>query len=173
MDTTAKLLAGQAFSPEVFKCMGGSEYRFGVLGLWQMLFVFRGQHCPICKTYLKKLEGLRASFEKLGVTIAAVSADTEAQTRLTIAASAPGFRMLYGMDIPAMQRLGLYISEPRSSQETDHRFPEPALLVVNPEGILQIVDVANAPFVRPDLDTLLMGMGFVIEKNYPIRGTYR
>jgi peroxiredoxin len=173
MDTTTKLLPGQAFSPEVFKCIGGSDYTFGALGLWQALFVFRGQHCPICKTYLGKIEGLRASFEKLGVAIAAVSADTEAQTRVTIAGSSPGFPMLYGMDIPAMQRLGLYISEPRSAQETDHRFPEPALLVVNPDGVLQIVDVANAPFVRPDLDILLMGLGFVIEKNYPIRGTYR
>ncbi len=81
--------------------------------------------------------------------------------------------MLYGMDIPTMQRLGLYISEPRSAQETDHRFPEPGLLVANMEGILQVVDVANAPFVRPDLDTLLMGLSFVIEKNYPTRGTYR
>jgi hypothetical protein len=36
------------------------------------------------------------------------------------------------------------------------------------------VDIANAPFVRPELDTLLRGLGFMIEKkNYPIRGTYR
>src|SRR5260370_33903676 len=85
-------------------------------------------------------------------------------------AEVSSFAMLYGMDIPTMQRLGLYISEPRSAQETDHRFPEPGLLVVNMEGILQVVDVANAPFVRPDLDTLLLGLSFVIEKNYPTRG---
>ena len=45
-------------------------------------------------------------------------------------------------------------------------------MIVNAEGQLQIVEIANAPFVRPDLDTLLGGLGFVIEKNYPIRGTH-
>ncbi len=39
--------------------------------------------------------------------MAAVSADTEAQTRLMNAASKPSVAMLYGMDIPTMQRLGL------------------------------------------------------------------
>ena len=81
--------------------------------------------------------------------------------------------MLYGMDVPTMQRLGIYISEPRSVQETDHRFPEPALFVVNKDGVLQLVDIANAPFLRPDLDRLLRGVGFIIEKGYPIRGTHR
>ena len=92
---------------------------------------------------------------------------------MTIANSKAGYRILYGMNTPTMQRLGLYISEPVSARQTDHRFPAPALLVINPEGILQIVDVANAPFARPDLDLLLKGLRFVIEKRYPTRGTYR
>jgi peroxiredoxin len=121
----------------------------------------------------RKIEAQRGRFDQLGISVAAVSADSEAQTRLTDAASSVTFPLLYGMDVATMQRLGLYVSEPRSAQETDHRFPEPALLVVNADGILQIVDVANAPFVRPELDTLLGGLGFVIENNYPIRGTHR
>lgn len=173
MNTTTTLHPGQLFHPEMFKCVDGADYTFGTPGKWQALFVFRGQHCPICKSYLAGLEQRRASFEKLGISIAAVSADSEAQTRAMIAASKPSFTMLYGMDIPTMQRLGLYISEPRSADETDHRFPEPALLVVNDTGLLQIVEAANAPFVRPDLDLLLKGLGFVIENNYAIRGTYR
>ena len=92
---------------------------------------------------------------------------------MTIANSKASFPILYGMDTPTMQRLGLYISEPVSARETDHRFPEPALLVVNAESILQIVDIANAPFARPDLELLLKGLRFVIEKRYPTRGTYR
>lgn len=55
-------------------------------------------------------------------------------------------------------------------KETDHPFPEPALFVVRPDGKLQIVNVANAPFVRPDLETLVGGLGFVIANDYPIRG---
>ncbi len=70
-----------------------------------------------------------------------------------------------------MRAFGLYISEPRSAQETDHHFPEPALFLVNPDGALQLGDAANAPFLRSDLDRLVGGLRFVIEKGYPIRGT--
>jgi len=173
MDTTQKLHPGQMFQPEIFKRVDGADYTFGTPGKWQALFVFRGQHCPICMGYLTKIEERREAFATLGIAIAAVSADTETQTRKTIAASRPSFPMLYGMDVPTMQRLGLYISEPRSTQEADHRFPEPGLLCVNDAGVLQIIEVTNGAFLRPDLDRLLMGLGFMIEKNYPARGAYR
>lgn len=171
MQTTDKLHPGQPFAPVTFKQLDGGDFTFGAPGGWQALFVIRGQHCPICKSYLGEIERRCAAFADLGVSVAAVSADSEAQTRLTAEAAKPGFPLLYGMDEAAMRALGLYISEPRSEQETDHRFPEPALFVVNPEGALHLVDIANAPFLRPDLDRLAGGLRFVIEKNYPIRGT--
>lgn len=135
MHTNAKLHPGQAMEPLTFRRLGGDDYTFGAPGTWQALFIFRGQHCPICKAYLREIEQRRDALAALGVSVA-VSADTEAQ-------------------------------------ETDHRFPEPALFVVNPDGVLQLVDVANAPFLRPDLDRLVRGLGFVIEKNDPIRGTHQ
>lgn len=173
MDTTTKLHPGQRFVPETFSRLDGADFTFGKSGKWQALFVYRGQHCPICKTYLGKIEAQSSAFETLGISVAAVSADSEAQARVTASAVSPTFPLLYGLDVATMRRLGLYISEPRSAQETDHHFPEPALLVVNADGVLQIVDIANSPFVRPELDVLLSGLRFVIEKNYPIRGTCR
>ncbi len=171
MDTTTKLHPGQSFSPVTFRQLGGGDFTFGAPGAWQALFIIRGQHCPICKSYLGDIEKRRTAFTELGISIAAVSADSEAQTRLTAEAAKPGFPLLYGMDEATMHNLGLYVSEPRSVEETDHRFPEPALFVVNPQGALHLVDVANAPFLRPDLDRLIGGMRFVIQKSYPIRGT--
>ena len=103
--------------------------------------------------------------------MAAVSADSEAQTRVTAKAVTLSFPLLYGLDEKTMHSLGLYISEPRSAQETDHNFPEPGLFVVNPEGRLQIISLANTPAVRPELNLLLAGLGFTIQNNYPIRGT--
>ena len=172
MNATRKLHPGQTFTPITFARLDGEDYTFGTPGAWQALFVIRGQHCPICKSYLGEIEKRRDAFAGLGVSIAAVSADSEAQTRVTAEVARPGFPLLYGLDEATMRRLGLYISEPRSAQETDHRFPEPALFVVNPDGLLHLVDVANAPFLRPDLDRLVGGLRFVIEKNYPIRGTH-
>ncbi len=173
MNTTSKLHPAQPFTPLSFKQLDGDDVAFGAPGAWQALFVIRGQHCPICKSYLSEIEQRREALAALGVSVAAVSADSEAQTRVTAAAAKVSFPLLYGMDEGTMHRLGLYVSEPRSAQETDHRFPEPALFVVNPEGVLQLVDIANAPFLRPDPDRIVRGLGFVIEKNYPIRGTVK
>lgn len=173
MDTTSKLHPGQTMEPLTFNSLDGTTHTFGAPGGWQALFVFRGQHCPICKSYLSDIEHHRKALDQLGVSVAAVSADSEAQSRLTAAAATISFPLLYGMDEATMQRLGLYISEPRSAQETDHRFPEPALFVVNAQGRLHLVDIANAPFLRPDLKRLVGGLGFIIEKAYPIRGTHR
>jgi peroxiredoxin len=176
MDTTSKLHPGQAFAAVTFKQLDGGDITFGASGGWQALFVIRGQHCPICKSYLSEIEQRREALTALGVSVAAVSAvsaDSETQTRITAEAAKVKFPLLYGMDEATMHRLGLYVSEPRSAQETDHRFPEPALFVVNPQGVLHLVDIANAPFLRPDLDRIVRGLGFIIEKAYPIRGTVK
>lgn len=73
-----------------------------------------------------------------------------------------------------MQELGLYISVPRSEKETDHPFAEPGLFVVNDKNEVQVVDISNASFARPELETLVSGLRFIRdpENNYPIRGTY-
>jgi len=143
---------------------------FGAPGDRQALFVIRGRHCPICTAYLGEIEKRRAVFAELGVSLAAVSADSEAPTRLTAEAAKPGFPLLHGMEETTMRGFGLYISEPRSAQETDHHVPEPALCVVNPDGALKLLDVANA-LLRPDLDRLVGGLRFAIEKGCPMRGT--
>ncbi|WP_291688986.1 hypothetical protein [Bradyrhizobium sp.] len=67
--------------------------------------------------------------------------------------------------------MGLYISSPRSAEEIDRRFSEPGLLVVNPERKVQIIDISNAPFARPDLEGIMEAVKFIQEKQYPIRGT--
>ncbi len=69
-----------------------------------------------------------------------------------------------------MRELGLYVSDPRSPQETDRPFAEPGLFVINTAGLVQIVDISNAPFARPELKSLLQGIRFVMAKDYPIRG---
>ncbi len=171
MPTSTKPHPGQAFTPLTFRQLDGATYMFGAPGSWQALFVIRGLHCPICKNYLGEIEKRRNAFAALGVSLAAVSADSEAQTRLMAEDVKIGFPLLYGLDEAMMRTLGLYVSEPRSARETDHRFPEPALFIVNAQGLLQIVDLANAPFLRPDLDRLLGGLRFIMEKSYPIRGT--
>ena len=85
------------------------------------------------------------------------------------------FPLFYGLTLEQMQDLGLYVSIPRSAKETDHNFAEPGLFVINSDGQLQVVDLSNNPFARPDLDVFVSGLEWIRspDNNYPIRGTFR
>ncbi|WP_039949342.1 redoxin domain-containing protein [Vibrio ichthyoenteri] len=141
---------------------------------WKLVIVYRGQHCPLCTRYLNELEPLVTEYRELGIDVIAVSADSEEQVREHKEKLCISFPLAYGLTITQMQTLGLYLSTPRSDQETDHLFAEPALFVINDQGLVQILDISNAPFARPDLKVLLQGLKFIRDPNnhYPIRGTF-
>jgi peroxiredoxin len=133
--------------------------------------VYRGKHCPLCKRYFKTLDGMLDEFRAAGIAVMAVSADSHEKAQADVAEQGWRFPVGYGLTSDQMRQLGLYVSDPRSPQETDRPFAEPGLFVINPEGKVQIVDISNAPFARPDLASILQGVKFVREKQYPIRGT--
>ncbi|MEM7704363.1 MAG: redoxin domain-containing protein [Pseudomonadota bacterium] len=174
---TEKLHAGAAFprlrvqSPEgetidISKPTGKAD--------WQMVVVYRGRHCPLCTKFLNNLAGFRERLQVIGVDVAAVSADSAAQLEEHQSRLDVNFPLFHGLTLEQMQELGLYISIPRSEQETDHNFAEPGLFVINGDGELQVADESNNPFARPDLETLVSGLEWIRkpENNYPIRGTY-
>ncbi|WP_201540756.1 peroxiredoxin-like family protein [Psychrobacter sp. 1044] len=141
---------------------------------WKMVVVYRGQHCPICTKYLNQLETLKSVFNETGVDVIAVSGDSKEQVESHLEKINVSFPIAYDLTVEQMKMLGLYISNPRSEKETDHPFAEPGLFVINTEGKIQIVDISNAPFTRPELEALANGLAFIRnpEKNYPIRGTH-
>jgi len=142
---------------------------------WRLVVVYRGRHCPMCTRYLKALSPLVGELAAIGVDVVAVSADSaeqlaEHQTKL----GELTFPLFHSLSVEQMKALGLYISHPRSPKETDHPFAEPGLFVINADGTLQVVDISNNPFVRPELKTLVGGLTWIRDpnNNYPIRGTY-
>ncbi|MET4130833.1 peroxiredoxin-like family protein [Roseovarius sp. MBR-6] len=137
---------------------------------WQMVVVYRGKHCPICKTYLAELERTAPDFAKAGVGIVAVSGDPEDRARSFTDEIGVTFPVGYGLTVEQMQMLGLYVSEPRSEKETDRPFAEPGVFVINADGLLQVIDISNVPFARPDLAGLAKGLKFIRDNDYPIRG---
>ncbi|MEC9433728.1 MAG: redoxin domain-containing protein [Pseudomonadota bacterium] len=172
----SRLSPGDAFPALTVPRLGGGALALGrpdpASGRdWAMLVVYRGKHCPICARYLKTLEGLLPRLHALGVDVAAVSGDPEEKAAAFAADNALTLPVGFGLTPAQMAALGLWISDPRSPQETDRPFPEPGVFVVNAEGRVQIMDVSNAPFARPDLEALTNGIAFVREKGYPIRGT--
>jgi len=138
---------------------------------WRLLVVYRGKHCPLCKKYLAELNGMQDDFETAGIRVWALSSDPLDRARSEAEAESWTLPILAELSEPQMRELGLYISSPRTPEETDRNFAEPGVFVLNPQGQVQIVDISNAPFVRPDLKGLLGGIQFVKTKDYPIRGT--
>lgn len=169
---TTKLAAGDPFPKMTLARVGGGEVRLGGQEEgWQMVVVYRGAHCPKCKQYLTKLQSLHPDFAEIATAVVAVSADPIEKAEAEVLELGLSFPVGYGLTGEQMRALGVYISDPRSPQETDRPFAEPGLFVINPENKLQIIDISNAPFARPDLDNLLAGLKFIQEKDYPVRGT--
>ncbi|MEK9629256.1 MAG: hypothetical protein VW455_09575 [Nitrospinota bacterium] len=71
-----------------------------------------------------------------------------------------------------MQELGLYVSHPRSPEETDRPFSEPGMFAVNTDGKVQLIDISNTPFNRAELGELVETVEWIRENDYPIRGTF-
>ncbi len=166
-----KLQAGSEMPNLSLPRVGGGNVDLGGRSGWKMVVVYRGKHCPICRTYLKTLDGLFDQFNEADTEVVAISGDPKEKAEAEAQDEGWRFPVGYALTQDQMRTLGLYISEPRSPQETDRPFPEPGLFIVNPEGKIQIVDISNAPFARPDLAGVLKGLKFIQEKSYPIRGT--
>lgn len=138
---------------------------------WKIVLVYRGRHCPICTKYLNEFSEYREFLEKINVEIVAVSADSEKQLIEHEKELNTFYNIYYGLTKEHMKELGLYVTHPRSKEETDHDFSEPGLFVINENNEVHILEVATNPFVRPDILELLKGIKWMREVNYPIRGT--
>ena len=174
---TSKIEAGAQFPALVVRGRDGAEHDISRPtggATWHMVVVARGKHCPLCTRYLNLLEGFVAPLREIGVSLAAVSADSQQQLEQHLQKLEISFPLFYGLSVAQMKQLGLYISHPRSPKETDHPFAEPGVFVINEHGTVQVVDISNNPFVRPELDTLVSGLKWIRDpaNDYPIRGTY-
>lgn len=166
---------GQTFPEITVPRLGGGEMRLGQPAegaSWGLVIVYRGKHCPLCHRYLGAFAPIAERLAAIGVSVQIVSGDGEEKARAFVEETGLEVPVGHGLGVPQMQALGLYVSDPRSPQETDRPFAEPGVFAVNPEGILQIVDISNAPFARPDLEALTRGLEFILDKGYPIRGTH-
>lgn len=167
---TKKMAAGKKFPDLTWNAVSGNSISPSQDSGWRLLIVYRGKHCPLCKQYLSTLNDLIDDFQAAKISVSAISTDTREKAEAQVQEGGLKFPIGYDLSIDQMRQLGLYISEPRSAQETDRPFAEPGVFVINPEGNTQIIDISNAPFSRPDLKSLLKGLEFVMSKDYPIRG---
>ncbi|MCL1036386.1 redoxin family protein [Shewanella corallii] len=177
MDWQNKLPAGAKYPQHTLRTLSGEALTLGAPrgdADWQLVVIYRGRHCPLCTRYLNELEGFLPRLHALGIDVVAASGDSQSQLEEHMSRLQVSFPLAYGLSVAQMRELGVYISIPRSEQETDHEFAEPGLFVVNEHGTVQVVDISNNPFVRPQLEALVSGLEWIRnpDNHYPIRGTF-
>ncbi len=135
-----------------------------------MVVVYRGLHCPICKSYLGDLNRRAEEFAALGVIPVAVTSDNaeraeEAKTKWGL----DKLPLAYGMTIADGRAWGLSVSRGITDKEPAE-FLEPGLFLVKPDRTLYAASVQTMPFARPNFAEVAGAIKFVTEKNYPARG---
>ncbi|WP_282602078.1 redoxin domain-containing protein [Paracoccus sp. PARArs4] len=134
-------------------------------------FFYRGVHCPICKTQIEDLAARQSEFRDLGVDVAAVSMDDDDRfARQQAEWNLGDLPVAHAMTEASAREWGLFISDKAQDSEPA-RFAEPGIAVTYPDGRIYSLYFQNVPFARPTLDDLLKGLGFILKKDYPIRGT--
>ncbi len=134
-----------------------------------MIIVYRGIHCPVCKSYLEELQTKISKFTDLGVNLIAISSDTEAIAKKTykdwdIADIPVGFEF----PIEEARKWGLFISS--GIKDEPKHFIEPALFLIRPDQTIYAESIQSMPFARPAFDDVLKAIKFVLDKDYPARG---
>ena len=162
-----------SFPKMTFNLVGGGSRKLpDNLGAWQMLIVYRGDHCPRCKHYMKNLHELESGFAERGVDILIASMDSEEAASRTIAENGWTLPVAHSMPLEDCQQLSLFITPHAADSGLEGVYAEPGLFLINPEGETQVIATSNSPSVRPDLAVVLDGIIGTQERNLPIRGTY-
>lgn len=135
-----------------------------------MVVFYRGYHCPVCKMYLTKLNGLVDMARDAGVSVVAASMDSEERAAKSKAEwGLANLDVAYGLSEADVANWGLYLSTAIKDAENT-KFAEPGLFWVQPDGRLYLIDISNMPWSRPDVEFLLSKVAFATENAYPARG---
>jgi len=162
----------QPAPPLEVKLLDGGTWRLAAAKpqAYEMIVVYRGWHCPACRTYLGDLETKLAEFAKRGVDVIAVS--TDARDRASRTKSEWGLNnLLVGceLSIASAREWGVFVSRAIRDGEPPE-FSEPGLFLVRPDGTLFYAARSSAPWGRPPFDQMLRGIDIATERKMPARG---
>lgn len=162
----------QPAPPLAAKLTDGGTWTLGAEkpAAFDMIVVYRGLHCPICKTYLGDLESKLPEFAKRGVNVVAISTDTKDRAEKAKAEwGLHNLKVGYDLSIDNARRWDLFISSAIREGEPP-QFSEPGLFLIKPDGTLFFSSRGSAPWGRPPLDQMLRGIDVATERKMPARG---
>jgi peroxiredoxin len=154
------------------KLLDGSAWRLEDArpAAFQMIVVYRGLHCPVCKTYLGDLEAKLPEFARRGVDVIAISTDSrERAERAKAEWGLANLRIGCELSIADARAWDLFVSRAIRDGEPPE-FSEPGLFLVKPDGTLFFASRGSAPWGRPPFDQMLRGVDVVAERRMPARG---
>ncbi len=161
-----------AFPDIAFSLVGGGTKRIqDSMGSWVMLIVYRGHHCPRCKSYIARLHALESAYAERGVELLLASTDPENVAQQTISENGWTLPVAHGLTEESCHQLSLYLTAHVPDYELSGNYSEPGLFLINPEGLTQVMERSNSPSVRPDLEVVLDGIIGTQDRGLPIRGT--
>jgi peroxiredoxin len=171
--TSPKLLMGHPVPSLEVKTLQGTVWNLTKHppDKYTMMVFYRGLHCPFCQEYVANVDKKLADFNQLGVNVIAISGDTlERAEEFQAVTKIEQLAIGYGLTQEDMHRWGLYISKGHFESEPAI-FSEPATFIIKPDGQLYYANIGTHPFARPDLGILLRGLDYIVNHDYPFRGT--
>ncbi|WP_024480979.1 peroxiredoxin-like family protein [Cellulophaga baltica] len=134
-----------------------------------MILFYRGKHCPVCKAQLEELQKKLDKFIQRGVSVIAISADTEEVAKATYNEwEISDIPLGYGLPIEEAREWGLFISE--GIKDEPKHFTEPGLFLLTPEQTVYWEAIQSMPFGRPGFNDVLGGIDYILKADYPARG---
>ena len=99
------LNSGQPFPQVDLPKLGGGKLTLGrpASAEWQLVFVYRGLHCPICKGYLTELQGKLSEFSETGIEVVVVSGDPEPKAARMVEETGLTAPMGHDLTVPQMR----------------------------------------------------------------------
>jgi peroxiredoxin len=177
MSDITPLVPRQPVPPLSVPLAGGGKFDLSTENpeKFTLVVFYRGLHCPQCRKQLTDLEAKLPEFQKCGVSVIAISPDSEERAERTkLEWGLKNLRIGYGLPMSTARAFGLWISAGRGKTsagiEETSLFNEPGLFLIRPDGTLYCASVQTMPFARPYFADLLAAIDFIAEKNYPPRG---
>ncbi len=141
-----------------------------------LLTFYRGFHCPKCRDHLTELQSCLDDLQACGTSVTAISMDPlDRAERSRDEWGLDRLQLAWGMSQQQAQQWGLHISTSRGKTSTGVEeltiFNEPGLFLVRSDGTLYASWAQTVPFGRPKTTEFASFINFVLEKDYPPRGT--
>ncbi len=135
-----------------------------------LVVFYRGLHCPLCKKYLQQLQELLPEFVQRGVSVVAVSMDSEKRARLSRQKwELSNLTLGYSLSEKLARDWALYLSAGVKDGEPSE-FSEPGLFLIDSGNQVYYSAISSNPWGRPYLPSFVKAVDYIIQSGYPARG---